>query len=555
MCALPTDLNPTNTPLPPPQPPPSDSDTPPLITHYVKQTLERRYSAPDLSLPKRLLKRRPLGSPPPASVPRGTTEISHQEKINKETNEKDECLLRLSSLMEEHKQLLSTSSSTSHQEVNLSPLAPEKSPEAEKLVEFILTDPTQRTTAILSSPWFMTPDLFFASLLQHLFDSQDLKQQSTLLKAIQELISDLFTHPLTKTTKLELCHIHEIIKDSFSKQKTWKQALEPLKVSIDRFLINNFSSPRRRIKPPLPSKEKAPPVQQRAVSKTFHTHYFDTLAQEVSANQVSIETIETLAQGLKSIEIHFFSQIHPQEFAKLKWRQHPEETAYIQIYLHYTNALSCLVISHIVGAKTPRLRAYWCEFYIKLAYQAMRIGSLNTAHILVKALRSATIDDLQETWKEVGRIAIKAKKELKYLFSSEGNYKEYRDHIQEWKAKFKSGQTPHDLVPLLNRYLDYFSKIEENHLDHLESGHLNNRKMNLLAESYQEIRGYQQSLRAVHDPKAIRRSYRSLFKLLQTTAHTLSETIFKEAGIEDPKFHEDFKAWEKAMQDVSKNLR
>lgn len=553
MCASPTDLNSANTPLPPPPPPPNP-DTPSLITPYAKQTLERRYSTPDLSLPKRLIKRKPYDSPPPASVPRGTTEITHQEKINKEAIEEQECLLRLSNLREVHRQMISTSSSVSHQEADPSPTI-EKSPEAEKLVEFILTHPTERTVALLSSPWFVTPDLFFASLLQHLFNSQDPKQQLILLESIQELVTSLFSHPLTKTTKLELCHIHEIIKDSFSKKKNWKHVLEPLKVSIDGFLIKNFSSSRQRMKP-LPSPQKTrQPSQQRAMSKIFHTHYFDILAQEVTADQVSTETIENLARGLQSIEIHFFSHIHPQEFAKLKWRQNPEGTPYIQIYLRYTNTLSCLVISHIIEAKTPKLRAYWCEFYIKLAYQTMKMESLNTAYTLVQALRSSTIDRLQATWEEVDKVALQAKKELKHLFSEEGNYKGYRDHIREWQSKVKLQQAPCDLIPLLKRYLDLFSKVEENNADVLESGHLNHHKINLLDEYYREIRNYQQSLRTAHDPRVIKRCYRSLFKLLQNTAQNLSETIFKRAGTEVPKFNEDFKAWEKAMQDVSRNSR
>ena len=193
---------------------------------------------------------------------------------------------------------------------------------------------------------------------------------------------------------------------------------------------------------------------------------------------------------LKKIEALYLSSIPATEFVSFK-RGRADE-ACIDAYIQYTNALTTYIIARILGTSDAHMRARWYEFFLKLMKKSVKIGNYNTAFTLFTSLQNTSVTRLKITLGFMGDRYWKDMEKLEQFFSQSGNYKNYREHLEQRSKELNPPPGEHpSTIPFFALFLKNFTFIDDGNPTHSDTGYLNQNKITLLADQHLLFQKYQ----------------------------------------------------------------
>jgi hypothetical protein len=179
-----------------------------------------------------------------------------------------------------------------------------------------------------------------------------------------------------------------------------------------------------------------------------------------------------------------FSQIRPTELYHLMWSKHPEKSQNITSLIDVFNLGSKWFVMEILKEELLPSRVNAIESAISVMSSLVKLRNFYGALMVFSALSHSAIGRLKLSWEKIGKKKLKKMKKCEGLFSSEFNWKGYRDAL---------AQSVPPAIPNLSLYLQDVTFIEEGNQDFVgpNQNSLNFYKMRLWSSVLQSLRKYQ----------------------------------------------------------------
>jgi len=135
-----------------------------------------------------------------------------------------------------------------------------------------------------------------------------------------------------------------------------------------------------------------------------------------------------IARQLTLIEFEIFRHIRPSEFLDQAWCKKSSESnaPNLLALIRRFNAVSGWVTSEIVVVEKKDLRVKVVQKFIRVAKKCLELNNFQSTMQILSALESSPITRLKKTWQEVKKTCLTMFSEIKAVFSSGKNYKNYR---------------------------------------------------------------------------------------------------------------------------------
>jgi hypothetical protein len=218
------------------------------------------------------------------------------------------------------------------------------------------------------------------------------------------------------------------------------------------------------------------------------------ISAAIIEDKMTRHIVQSFAWDLKKLDALLFTAISAFEFSEFKKNNQTDLAPHLKDYIQHTNIFISFVTSHILSFSKPQERAQCCMFYIRVLRRSIQTGNLNGAFTLLGALEHSSISRLKQTWALVGKRHLHQLEEARNLFTSTNNYGNYNQHVKKWEKKFGKMNSKHCLIPLFGNFLKHFTFIDDGNPSLLEDGHLNEDKVQLLAQEHATILNYQRIL-------------------------------------------------------------
>ena len=106
---------------------------------------------------------------------------------------------------------------------------------------------------------------------------------------------------------------------------------------------------------------------------------------------------------------------------------------------------------------TTKKRSEIISFFLTVAKHCVKLNNYNSSYAIKAGLSNAYVARLKKTWKKIPKKQIIFKEKLDSIFSSDSNFKSYKNRL------FESSNQPFVVIPYLGLYSKYIFAIEENH--------------------------------------------------------------------------------------------
>lgn len=189
------------------------------------------------------------------------------------------------------------------------------------------------------------------------------------------------------------------------------------------------------------------------------------------------------------LTIHFhsiYSHIRPTELYGLAWCKHPEKSPHITNLIDLFNIASKWFVMEILKESSLPSRVVSIEAAISVMGYLRKLRNYYGTLMVYSALSHSSIGRLKLSWEKIQKKRLKEMGRCEELFSSEFNWKVYRDTLT---------QASPPAIPNLSLYLQDVTFIEEGNQNfvgpNLDS--LNFYKMRLWSTVLKSLRTYQES--------------------------------------------------------------
>ena len=209
---------------------------------------------------------------------------------------------------------------------------------------------------------------------------------------------------------------------------------------------------------------------------------------------------DKVADELTLVEFNLFKSIHISEVFNQSW-SHKDTLQRHRIAPNLLNFISSFnkiaygVATQVVLQKKLSDRVEVIKHCIRIAMRCMKLQNFNTCFEIVAGLNLGSVSRLKETWKAVPKKHMDAWLMLSGLVNSEGNYKAYRELIQNKIGFPPSGP----VLPYLGMYLSDLTFIEDGNptytnvsAKHSTATVINFQKFRMLSTVFKTIITYQQ---------------------------------------------------------------